>query len=226
MQIEKECNIPSCVQSLVFDTHTLTDDMRLDVLKIRSGDTIRVNYHSDADCKEITQIINWLEMLVDALRMENPSHMCGISNSLDQIILVGIQAEFIEDLAFEFFFPWLNARKYANKLHFVENSGVDIIMELYSLVQRQAWKNSLLKLKYMEYGILRVLWNLSETFALRRIIVQHGGLEMCMKSLLRKKLEKGEEIIDRESPGVEVNNQDWILVETIGGALGTLCKYE
>jgi len=94
------------------------------------------------------------------------------------------------------------------------------MMEVYALLLRQPWSNCRLRLNYIEYGILRVLWNLSETFALRRLIIKHNGLQMCMKSLLRKRLEKGQSIKDEESP-----EDEWLLIETIVAALGILCKY-
>lgn len=224
LQIEKAHNIPVCVQSLSYETHPLPSNTALDSLRIRSGDTLHVDYSSEGDCEEVIQVISWLGMILGGLKLESPSVACGISPGLNHVIMMGIEAEFIEELAFDYFFPWLDPKKYANKLHFVHNGGVEIIMEVYALLQRQPWGNCLLKLKYIEYGILRVLWNFSETFTLRRLITRHGGLELCMHSLLRKRLEKGKEIVDDEVPRQDAQNQDWILVETIGAALGTLCK--
>jgi hypothetical protein len=43
-----------------------------------------------------------------------------------------------------------------------------------------------------------------------------------MKSLMREVVVKGEAIVDRQSP--KGANQDWILVENLGAALGTLCN--
>ena len=221
-EIEEQFNIPVCVQNLVYESQSHGDTTRLDALRIRSGDSFLVEYYSEGNCKEILQVIKWMSLLLAMLKTENPSVATGISQGLEDLVMMGIEAEFIEDLAFEYFFPWLSPKKYANKLHFVYNGGVDIILELYGLLLRNPWPQCLLKLKYIEYGILRILWNLTETFALRRLIVIHGGLQMCMKSLQRKVLEKGKQITDEESPGDR--NHDWILVETIGAALGTLCK--
>ena len=221
--IETECDIPACVQNLSFETHPLTgkDDVKL--ARVRSGDTINVQYLSEGDCKGIVQITSWMGLLLATLKQESPSITQGISENLNDLVTHGIEFELIENLAFDYFFPWLDAKKYANKLHFVSNGGLEIMMELYSLLQRESWGRCLLKMKYLEYGILRVLWNLSETFALRRAIIRLGGLKMCMSSLLRDEIMKGEAIVDRQSP--RGANQDWILIETIAGALGTLCKY-
>ena len=219
LEIERAHSIPCCVQTLLYDSHTLSDDSALDACCIRSGDTLHVRYPSEGDCKAILEITSWMGLLLAALKQEDPSLVRRPSDGLEILLMVGIENEFIENLAFEHFFPWLDAKKYVNKLHFVYNGGLDILMEVYALLLRQSWSKCLIKLKYMEYGILRVLWNLSETFALRRLINQHGGLEMVMKSLLRQVLDKGEAIKDKDCQGA-----DWILVETIGAALGVLCK--
>jgi hypothetical protein len=222
--IESACNVPACVQDLSFESHPLVakDDVKL--ARIRSGDTINVRYLAEGDCKEVVQIISWMGVILAILKQESPSVTRGISETLNDLVTHGIEFELIENLAFDYFFPWLDQKKYANKLHFVSNGGLEIMMELYSLLQRESWGLCLLKMKYLEYGILRVLWNLSETFALRRAIVRLGGLEMCMCSLMRENVVKGEAIVDRQSP--RGANQDWILIENIGAALGTLCKYE
>ncbi len=220
--VETQHNIPVCTQTLAYDSQILRDDSRLSFIGARMGDTFHITYLSEGDCEEIVDIIDWMGLILVAFGQENPSISTGISAMFDDILTDGIRLELIEDLAFKYFFPWLDERKYVNKLHFVYNGGIDIIMEVYAAILKQPWEQAIIKLKYMEYGILRVLWNLSETFSLRRVITKHGGLKMCMQSLLRKKLIEGERIEDPVSPDQQAPN--WILVETIGAALGTLCK--
>ena len=220
--VERQYGIPVCVQELVYDFQVLKDDMKVSFVGARAGDTFHITYHSEGDCQEIVDIISWLGLILSALKHDQLTVSTRISAQFDDLLTTGIQLGLIEDLAFKYFFPWLDDRKYVNKLHFVYNGGIDITMEVYAAILEQPWEECILKLKYMEYGILRVLWNLSETFPLRRLITGHGGLKMCMQSLLRKQLEEGARIEDAESP--DHQNQSWILVETIGAALGTLCK--
>ena len=224
-KIENNYNIPVCTQTLSFESQVLSNDTNLEYVRIRSGDTFRVFYYADGNCAEILKVIGWFKVLLAALRVENPSISEGISFELERLLAMGIEEKHMDNLAFEYFHPWLDARTYVNKLHFIHNGGIEVIMSIYSLLFRHPWPNCCLKLKYMEYGILKVLCNLSETFTLRRLITKHNGLQLCMKSLLRKKLEEGQPIKDRETPGHQIMYQDWILIENIGAALGTLCKY-
>ena len=186
-EVERQYNIPVCVQVLTYDVQNLKDDLDLSFVGVRMGDTFHITYLSEGDCKEIVDIIGWMELILAAFGGEQPTVSTGISVEFDDLLTNGIQLELIENLAFEYFFPWLDERKYVNKLHFVYNGGIDIIVEVYTAVLTQPWEECLFKLKYIEYGILRVFWNLSETFPLRRLIVTHGGLKMCMRSLLRRR---------------------------------------
>ena len=220
--IETKCHIPECTQSLKCEMHPLINENDLKAARLRSGDAITVFYLSEGDCEEIVKVLSWMGLILASLKQEYPSLTHGINQELNRLLIYGIECELIENLAFDYFYPWLDARKYVNKLHFLHNGGLEIIMEIYSLLLKETWGQCFLKMKYLEYGILRVLWNFSETFALRRAIIHLGGLNMCMTSLLRESVMRGEAIVDRQSP--RGTNQDWILVENIGAALGTLCK--
>lgn len=221
--IESSCSVPACVQDLSFECHPLTGTHDVKLARIRSGDTITVKYLAEGNCQEILEIISWMGVVRAILKQEKPSVTRGISECLYELLTSAIEFRYMENLAFDYLYPWLDAKKYANKLFFLSNGGLHIMMELYSLLVRESWKMQLLKMKHLEYGILRVLWNFSETFSLRREIIRLGGLEMCMQSLMRENVVKGEAIIDRQSPRDAF--KDWILVENLGAALGTLCKY-
>lgn len=224
LKVEEEFSIPMCVQSLSYEAYRLNDSTSLEEARIRSGDTFQVAYSAEGDCPEITKVVRWLELVREYLRAEDPCLKDPMSSDFEELIKLGIRDELIESLAFKYLFPWLDSKKYANKLYFVQLGGLDVTMEIYALLHRHSWDQCMLHLKYVEYGLLRVLWNLSETFQLRRLIMKHGGLQLCMKSLLRQKLEKRESIQDNTAVDFHQENS-WILVETIGAALGLLCKY-
>ena len=223
LQVEKQYNIPACTQVLTYETFPMEDKVKLKAVRVRNGDTFHISYLAEGHCAEIIEIISWMGLALALLRHENPSVSEGITASLNDFVSFGIQEEMIEDLAFKYFFPWLDPVKYVNKLHFVYNGGVDIIMEVYGALLRQPWEECVFKLKYVEYGILRVLWNLTETFPLRRLVTQNKGIQMCIQSMLRVRLEEGKKIEDFEPLANPI--QKTLLVETIVAGLGTLCKY-
>lgn len=224
-KVEEEFSIPICVQDLRYETYGLSDGTLLETARIRSGDSFLITYSAEGDCQEIKRVVRWFALVRKYLIAEDPILRTNpMSYDFEDLITLGINEELIENLAFKYLFPWLDARKYANKLHFVQYGGLDVVMDVYAALHHHPWKECVLKLKYVEYGILRVLWNLSETFELRRLIMWHNdGLVLCIKSLLRQKLEEGKAIED-ETDAESHRAISWVLVENIGAALGLLCK--
>lgn len=219
-KIEENFSIPVCVQKLKYEDHLLGDGTSLEMMKIRSEDTFHVAYSSEGNCKEIFGIVTWFGVIRESLATTIPSKTIPISAELRDLIYYGYDEELVDDLAYKYLFPWLDPKKYTNRLYFVQSGGLEAMMDVYAALHQNTWKDTVLLLKYLENGIIRVLWNLSETFQLRRQIMSHrDGLGMCMKSLLRQDLEERKAIIDEVNP-----NESDVLMDTIEGALGLLCK--
>ena len=222
LRIETEHQIPTCVQTLLYESQTLVDDTDLRSLHIRSGDTLHITYYSKGNPKEVTVIINWLSQLLTAMRQKEPTVSTGLSQAIDRCLSVERQGGYLPNLTNDYFSPWLDPTKYVNKLHFAHNGGLDTVTEIYGILLRQPWPNCLKRMKYLECHILQIFWSFIETFPLRRLFIKRGGLQMCMKSLLRKVIQEDRPIKDYESPIHE--RSSLTLVETICSALGCLLK--
>ena len=223
-KVEDECSISVCVQNLTYERHTLSNSTTLDQARIRSGDKFLVEYLSETDTLEINKVVLWFEALKKYIRIEDPSIYNPISFNFEELVMLGIRQEFIEKMAFRFLRPWLNARNYANKLHYVYCGGLDEMMEVYAAIHAHQWKANVLEVKFVEQGILRILWSLVETFQLRREILRRkGGLNLCVKSFLRLKVEEGKPIADTTRVALHQANS-WILVQNIAAALGLLSR--
>ncbi len=220
-KIEEEFSIPVCVQSIRYEGHLLGDSTSLETMRIRPGDTFHVTYSSKGDCREIYSTVTWFALIRGSLGVEAPSTITSISFEFKNLVLHGFTEELVDDLAYKHLFPWLDPQKYTNRLYFVQCGGLETMMDVYASLNQTPWKDTPLLLKYLENGIIRVLWNLSETFQLRRLIMSHNnGLGMCMRSLLRQTLEERKAIEDES----DLVHGSGILMDTIEGALGLLCK--
>ena len=225
-RIEKQHSIPVCIQALSCEGHALIDSDELSMLRTREGDTLHVKYLAKGHCTEINRTIRWMRFLLAALEYEDTAQYSNdvpLVSDLWEVITIMLQEEMIENLAFKYFFPWLEPAKYVNKLHFVYNDGVPVMMKVYELLLRIPWKDNILRLKYIEYAILRVLWNITETFPLRRLVIRHKGIQMCTQSMLRARLDEGKRVEELEP--LSTPTEQSILVETIAAGLGALCKY-
>ncbi len=218
-QVENTSSIPVCVQVISYEGHTVHNHVELSSLRVRDGDTFHLKYLAKGHCTEINNTITLMHFLAATLKDAFPSVEEGMDIDLSELLSKLIGNKMIEDLAFKYFFPWLEPVNYANKLHFLYNNGVDTVMEVYKALLQRPWCECIVELKYIEYGILRVLWNLTETFPLRRLVIQNRGIGLIIQSMLRTRLDEGSRMED-----MEPNSTKTLLLETIVAGLGTLCK--
>ncbi len=221
-KVEIDFSIPVCVQDVTYEGHPMEEKDNLKEARIRHGDSFYIKYSSEGDCSKITAVSKWFRAVRRQMEKEHKSIAAGkMTQALELLIATGISGEIVEDLAFKYLFPWLDARKYANKLYFVSCGGLGEMMRIYDQIVQHPWGTCTLNVQCLEYSILRVLWNLSETFDLRRCMLSHNNcLQLCMKSLMREEILPNEDILTEE-----MNFSRRVLVEVIGAALGFLCKY-
>ena len=126
--IESRFSIPICVQSVSYQLAPLSDGESLLERRIRSGDTLSVSYHCEADCQLIREIIEWLKNMTAAIQVEHLTEDGGANT--DDIIKAGFfEAEY--PVLLHKSFRWLDPKCYANKLYFEAMGGLQAVIELY-----------------------------------------------------------------------------------------------
>ena len=169
------------------------DDLSLH--HIRSGDTIKVAYLERGDCSDVIDTQKWLKELVRVLLLINQSiSVCPdgdfmISRSthdLYRTLITGNEANgILGNISSNLFSPWTDKIKYVNKLHFDSIGGLKLLLTVYGLVVKLRIDNiSLEKLDVLECCCSYSVVAYTQTFPLCRRIVQMGGLEHCIKTLL------------------------------------------
>ena len=66
-KIEEDFSIPSCVQTLHYQSMILKDSDQLQHTHFRSGDTFTVDYPIEAECEMVQNVYKWLKELCDLL---------------------------------------------------------------------------------------------------------------------------------------------------------------
>ena len=189
--IESRFSIPVCVQSVSYQLAPLSDKDSLLERRIRSGDTLSVSYHCEADCQLIREIILWIHRVVTAIQCENGIEDYEIHT--DSVIWSGINSNYHETLPIHIF-DWLSPKAFVNKLYFETEGGLTALVKLYRELTSRDWASMRPLFKYLESFSIQSIGNFGEVFPLRRISLRAGVLDMAMKSLLRKVLEPGEPI--------------------------------
>lgn len=211
-------SIPTCVQTLTYDSTELRDGDTLDS-SLRSGDTFRISYQAEAKCADIADCIDWLNTLKKSVEDDKRLLPVGdMSSQTSMLVSLGATEGMTDNLSIQFFYPWSDKVKYVNKLHFLATGGLQVLTALHAQLVDVPWERLPYKLRYIEYVCVQSIANFSQTFPLRRMAVKEGALENCVKSLLRKKLVKGEVPTDTDHPNTEA------LQSTLEVSLYAVCK--
>ena len=183
--VEAQLSIPVCVQSVSYQLAPLSDGDSLSERRIRSGDTLSISYLCEGECKLISEIIKWLRQVYAALR-SNASHC-------HSLIRRGIDAGYDVSLPIKIF-EWLNPKAYVSKLYFESQGGLKVLCKLYRNLANREWSTMIQLFKYLEGFAIQTIGNFGENFRLRRVLLKEDILDLVMSSLLRKRLEVGEDI--------------------------------
>jgi hypothetical protein len=207
-KIEEDFSIPSCVQTLHYQSMILKDSDQLQHTHFRSGDTFTVDYPIEGECEKVQTAIKWLkelhEVLGEALLPLNEKKESSVySYKIKLEDLIVEDGESIRDcgLYYALFSPWADKKKLMNKFYFYQEGGLNVLINVYSILLSGEWgaqpgiyREFYIYLEYLEYLCVTAISRYSATLPLCRHVFQLGGLEMCTKTVVRRQLMQGEEI--------------------------------
>ena len=202
-KIEEDFSIPSCVQTLHYQSMILKDSDQLQHTHFRSGDVFTVDYPIEAECEMAQNVIKWLKEFCESLKPieenisyhdgENDLLMSSNFRKLENLIMEGERDDTLDALSHTLFLPWKDKKKLMNKFYFQQKGGLDMLMKVYGvLVSKECGDLGIDKefYIYLEATCSIAICNYAATFPLCRQIVQLGGLEMCTTMLLRWQLQR------------------------------------
>ena len=200
--IERCFSIPVCVQSLLHQSNRVSDTDNLLACYVRDGDVLQVTYPAEGECERVVEAVEWLKKLEDSLSRLRQYHSVGVRKNTDHgvaffdrqkkdyseygaLVSSRESKKFAKAISFELGYPWKNKTKYVNKLHFHSLGGTEVMMRAYSyLVEARNRNSGLYKQLFLESTCALFIANFTQTFPLRRCIVEHGGLDLCISSFL------------------------------------------
>ena len=206
-KIEEDFSIPSCVQTLHYQSMILKDSDQLQHTHFRSGDTVTVDYPIEAECKMAQNVIKWLRQLYDVLksieeRISSPhtaKDLSSICRKLKHLLLMGENDNTIETLSVSLFCPRREEKKMMNRSYFHQEGGLEVLMKVYGILVSKEWGNLGFDKKYhvyLERKCCRAVVNYGRSFRFKRQIVQLGAVEMYATTLLRKQLQGDDGTLD------------------------------
>ena len=199
-KIEEDFSIPSCVQTLHYQSMILKDSDQLQHTHFRTGDTFTVDYPIEGECEMVRNVIRWMKEVLELLQTIDESHALPDGEKKDHLLLstvqkvehmtiVGETDGTLDALYMDMFYPWKSMKKYVNKLYFHQKEGLEVLIKIYDLLVSNEWDHLGIEDHLnLEHNCAGALTNYAESFTLSRQIMKLGGLEAFLKSLLKKKL--------------------------------------
>ena len=200
-KIEEDFSIPSCVQTLHYQSMILKDSDQLHHTHFRSGDTFTVDYPIEGECKMVQNVIQWMIEILGLLQIIDEAYplsdeemegdlILSTLRKIKHMTIAGDTDGTLDALYMGMFYPWKNVKKYVNKLYFHQKGGLEVLIKMYTMLVSNKWEGLGIDdhLLDLEHHCAGALTNYAESFALSRQIVKLGGLETFLKSLLKKKL--------------------------------------
>ena len=219
-KVEEDFSIPSCVQTLHYQSMILKDSDQLQHTHFRSGDTFTVDYPIEGECKKVQIAIKWLKELHEVLEEilfneKNERSMYSCMVKFDNLILEDGESFRDCGLYYALFSPWTDKKKLMNKFYFYQEGGLNVLINVYSILLSREW-GALPKIHrefhiYLEDLCATTICRYVATLPLCHHVFQLGGLDMCAKTVLRRQLLQGEEV-------------ERIVYEALDSALHGLCK--
>ena len=229
--IEKEFQIPVCLQKLSFQSQVIPNNQPILSYYLKDGDSLTVEYTTQADLREVSEVLELMKIIIKFLEssLDDFNGPLPLSVDIDRIIQTLVKPLAVECLVTKYFMPVGTDRATANQLYFVNNDGVEMSIKLHELLSSIPWTSLSIEMQYMEHSILRVLWDLSSTIGIRCLLLQYPNLiEQLSRSILRQPIYPYQKVqASRQQHAAShatVMSQDFILGETMLKGMGVLTK--
>jgi len=228
-QIQSKFKVPSCCQTLYFESVLLREGESLYAYHIRDEDVLHVDYNSEADIEEVLDIISTMRKMITFIVSIQPELSSeSISQEFDTRIARNIKATQVEGLFSKYFVPFASERADANRLLFVHNEGVEVLHELHVMLLKQPWRTTPLEMQHLEHAILCTTGLLSASILRGTQVLKRDTLNAITESMLRVQILPNKPIkapyngfANQRAP---VHHLDQIVSAVIFLANGTLCK--
>lgn len=139
--LENEIQVPACDQKLYYQGRPLQNDnlFPLKKLYLRGGDTILVECIAQGDLAEIKVLIKDIKDFSNVITSEDQRKLLTVNHTDDTSSYVNYDniARALDQLSFEYFIPWKNAKSLVHRHYFVQEGGFDAFMEVLKFASKR-----------------------------------------------------------------------------------------
>eukprot|EP00731_Ephydatia_muelleri_P001982 Em0001g1982a len=231
-EVQDQFNIPVFDQKLTFGPTTLSSKESIQSYSLRSGDSITVEYTTEADVAVMLETVTFLQKTLTFLESIEP-----------QLLLFPISPELQASLQTEVdvtqFDAFRNAihsakspkRQIADAILYIKAGGLNLLQRLHSATLQLPFKAMPLQVQLLEFQMCQMMWTLSSHTETEAAVLEELKLDNIVQSLFRVSLLPNATISPPPNPHTEwlgdiqlevINN----LIITSTGCLTCVLEYE
>ena len=185
-EVQNQFNIPIFDQKLTFGPTTLSSKESIQSYSLRSGDSITVEYTTEADVAVMLETVTFLQKTLTFLESIEPQLLLfPISPELQASLQPEIDVKQLD--AFRNAYHSANSpkRQIADALLCIKAGGLNLLQRLHSAILRIPLKLMPLHVQLLEYGMCQMMWTLSSHTETEAAVLKELKLDNIVQSLFR-----------------------------------------
>ena len=142
--LEDEIQVPVIDQELYYQGRALRNHDNFFPLKklyLREGDTILVECNAQGDLAGIKCLLNDVKKFTDVITGEDQNDLltvtCLKKRDRSSYVSYDYIARALDQLSFEYFIPWKNAKSVVHRHYFAQEGGFDAFMEVLKFANKR-----------------------------------------------------------------------------------------
>eukprot|EP00731_Ephydatia_muelleri_P001954 Em0001g1954a len=231
-EVQDQFNIPVFDQKLTFGPTTLGSKESIQSYSLRSGDSITVEYTTEADVAVMLETVTFLQKTLTFLESVEPQlHLFPISPELQTLLQTEIDVTQLDAFRNAYHSAKSPKRQIADALLYIKAGGLNLLQRLHSAILRIPLKLMPLHVQLLEFGMCQMMWTLSSHTETEAAVLKELKLDNIVQSLFRVTLLPNATISPPRNPyteslgdiQLEVTNN---LIITSTGCLSCVLEYE
>ncbi|KAL5516744.1 hypothetical protein EMCRGX_G002151 [Ephydatia muelleri] len=231
-EVQDQFNIPVFDQKLTFGPTTLSSKESIHSYSLRSGDSITVEYTTEADVAVMLETVTFLQKTLTFLVSVEPQlHLFPISRELEASLQTEMDVTQVDVFRKACHSGKSPKRRIADSVFFVKAGGLNLLQRLHSAILRLPFKVMPLQVQLLEIGMCQMMWTLSAKTETEAFMLEELKLDNIVQSLFRVTLVPNATISPPRNPytewmgniQLEVINE---LIATSAGCLACVAEYE
>ena len=184
--VQDQFNIPVFDQKLTFGPTTLSSKESIQSYSLRSGDSIMVEYTTEADVAVILETVTFLQKTLTFLESVEPQLLLfPISPELEASLQTEIDNTQVDVFGNACHYGISPKRRIADSVFFVKAGGLNLLQRLHSAILRLPFKVMPLQVQLLEFGMCDMMWMLSAITETEAVMLEKLKLHNMVQSLCR-----------------------------------------